>query len=167
VKISDRDEEAETEAVYLIDTPGVFIPFVPNAEAMLKLALCGSVKDTIIAPTTLADYLLYHLNKQNNGTDIYGEYCRPTNDVNEFLEGVCLKTGRLGKEGVPDWDAAALWIIQRWRQGNMGTFNLDEVTQDGLEKKMMEEVETSVSQARKQMKDAQRMKARSRKVHSV
>ena len=49
----------------------------------------------------------------------------------------------------------------------MGTFVLDEVTEDGLEKKMMEEVETSVSQARKQMKDAQRMKAKSRKAEAV
>jgi ribosome biogenesis GTPase A len=167
VKIVDRDEEAGTEGVYLVDTPGVFIPFVPNAEAMLKLALCGSVKDTIIAPTTLADYLLYHINKQQQGRDTYAEYCRPTNNINEFLESVCMKTGRLGKGGVPDLNAAALWIIQRWRQGNLGTFILDEVTEDGLEKKMTEEVETSISQARKQMKDAQRKKAKSRKVEAM
>lgn len=167
VKIVDRDEEAGTEGVYLVDTPGVFIPFVPNAEAMLKLALCGSVKDTIIAPTTLADYLLYHINRQQQGREIYGEYCGPTNDVIELLEGVCKRTGRLGKGGVPDLDAAALWIIQRWRQGNMGTFVLDEITEDGLQLKMVEEVETSISQARKQMKDAQRMKAKSRKVEAV
>ena len=167
VKIIDKDEEAGTESVYLVDTPGVFIPFVPDAEAMLKLALCGSVKDTIIAPTTLADYLLYHINKQQNGQNIYGEYCRPTNDVNEFLEGICRKTGRLGKGGVPDLDAAALWIIQRWRQGYMGTFVLDEVTEDGLEKKTSEDAEMSLSQARKQVKDAQRIRAKSRKVEAV
>lgn len=167
VKIVDRDEEAGTEGVYLVDTPGVFIPFVPDAEAMLKLALCGSVKDTIIAPTTLADYLLYHFNKQQQGREFYREYCGPTNDVVELLEGVCRRTGRLGKGGVPDLDAAALWIIQRWRQGNMGTFVLDEVMEDGLQLKMAEGAGTSISQARKLMKDAQRMKAKTRKVEAV
>lgn len=59
VKIAEGEEDGE--GVYLLDTPGVFVPYVPDAEAMLKLALCGSVKDTIIAPTTLADYLLFQI----------------------------------------------------------------------------------------------------------
>lgn len=162
VKIVDKDEERGTEGVYLVDTPGVFVPFVPDAESMLKLALVGAVKDTIISPTTLADYLLYHINKHQHGRDIYAEYCGPTNNIVEFLEGICQKTGRLGKGGVPDLDAAALWIIQRWRQGNLGTFVLDEVTEDGLEKKMVEEVGMSVNQARKKKKDDQRARARLR-----
>lgn len=160
VKIVDADPEQGTEAVYLVDTPGVFVPFVPDADHMLKLALCGSVKDTIIAPTTLADYLLYHINKVS--PKLYSQYCPPTNDVNVFLEGICQKTGRLGKGGVPDLEAAALWIIQRWRQGNMGNFVLDEVTEDGLKKKMEEEVGTSLSQAKKQKKDLQRQRSKAR-----
>ncbi len=165
VKIVERDEATGTEPVYLVDTPGVFVPFVPDAEAMMKLALCGSVKDTIIAPVTLADYLLYHINKQlaPDGPRTYEEYSPPTNDISELLEGVCKKTGRLGKGGTPDLEAAALWMIQRWRQGKMGHFVLDEVTEDGLEKKMREEVVTSLSQARKSAKDVQRAKSKTYK----
>lgn len=162
VKIVEKDEEKGTDNVYLLDTPGVFIPYVPNAESMLKLALVGSVKDTIIAPVTLADYLLFHINKNYPWTNIYEDYCSQTNDVVEFLEGVCRKTGRLGKGGVPDLDAAALWIIQRWRQGYLGTFVLDEITQDGLEKHTREETVTSLHQARKQKKEAQRARAKLR-----
>ncbi|KAH6720436.1 P-loop containing nucleoside triphosphate hydrolase protein [Leptodontidium sp. 2 PMI_412] len=162
VKIVERDEEKGTEGVYLVDTPGVFVPFVPDAEAMMKLALVGSVKDTIIAPTTLCDYLLYHINKQQGGETWYAEYNLPTNNIVEFLEGVCRKTGRLGKGGVPDLDAAALWIIQRWRQGNLGAFTLDEVVEDGLMNKINEEAVLSVSQARKQAKDAQRARGKAR-----
>ncbi|PQE09922.1 mitochondrial gtpase 1 protein [Rutstroemia sp. NJR-2017a BVV2] len=161
VKIVDPDPEKGTEGVYLVDTPGVFVPFVPDADSMLKLALVGSVKDTIIAPTTLADYLLFHINLRE-GPAVYAEYSPGTNDVMEFLEGLCRKTGRLGKGGVPDFEAGALWAIQRWRQGNLGTFVLDEVEEDGLQKKMAEEVRLSVSQARKQKKDTQRAKAKSR-----
>lgn len=159
VKIVEKDEEKGTDNVYLLDTPGVFVPYVPNAESMLKLALVGSVKDTIIAPITLADYLLFHINLNYPWNNIYQEYCPQTNNVAEFLEGVCKRTGRLGKGGVPDLDAAALWVIQRWRQGNLGTFILDEVTEDGLEKHTREEVGTSLNQARKQKKEAQRARS--------
>lgn len=162
VKIIEKDEETGREPVYLVDTPGVFVPFVPDAEAMMKLALCGSVKDTVIAPVTLADYLLFHINRQQHGPQTYADYNPPTNDITELLEGLCRKTGRLGKGGVPDTDAAALWMIQRWRQGNMGHFVLDEVAEDGLEKKMREELVVSLSQARKGAKEAQRARSKAR-----
>jgi ribosome biogenesis GTPase A len=158
VKIVDPDPEQDREAVYLVDTPGVFVPYVPDSESMLKLALVGSVKDTIIPPTTLADYLLFHIN--NHMPTLYSTYCEPTNDIATLLEAVCQKTGRLQKGGVPDLESSALWMIQRWRQGHIGTFVLDEVTEDGLQKKMMEEVGTSINQARKQKKDAQRQRAK-------
>lgn len=152
VKIVDKDAEKGTEGVYLVDTPGVFVPFVPDAEAMLKLALVGCVKDTIIAPVTLADYLLYHINKSRHRWEIYADYSPPTNDIAEMLEGMCRKTGRLGKGGVPDIDAAALWFIQKWRNGEMGTFVLDDVTEDGLYNKMYEDIGTSLTQAKARQK---------------
>jgi ribosome biogenesis GTPase A len=165
VKIVDPDPEQDREGVYLVDTPGVFVPFVPDDQAMLKLALCGSVKDTIIPPTTLADFLLFHMNLHQPTQ--YGQFCEPTNDIVHLLDSVCQKTGRLQKGGGSDVEAAALWIIQRWRQGHLGTFVLDEVTEDGLQKKMMEEVGTSVSQARKQKKDAQRQRSKLRNAESA
>jgi ribosome biogenesis GTPase A len=162
VKIVEKDEERGLEGVYLVDTPGVFVPYVPDDEAMLKLALVGSVKDTIIAPTTLCDYLLFHINKQYQGPELYAHYSEPTNDIVQFLEGVCRKTGRLGKGGVPDVDAAALWMIQRWRQGNLGQFVLDNVEEGGLEAKKAESVRESLSQARKRVKSEQAARNRAK-----
>ncbi|PQE23465.1 mitochondrial gtpase 1 protein [Rutstroemia sp. NJR-2017a BBW] len=161
VKIVDPDPEKGTEGVYLVDTPGVFVPYVPDQDSMLKLALVGCVKDTIIPPTILVDHLLFHLNLKE-GPAVYAEYSPPTNDVQEFLEGLCRKTGMLIKGGAPALEGGALWAIQRWRQGKLGTFVLDEVEEDGLQKKMAEEVRMSLSQARKQKKDAQRSEAKSR-----
>ena len=158
VKIVDRDESKGIESVYLVDTPGVFVPFVPDSEAMLKLALCGSVKDTIIPPVSLCDYLLYCINKLPNGPELYANFCPPTNDVQQFLESVCHKTGRLAKGGAPEMEAAALWIIQRWRQGNLGHFVLDEITAETLEHDVISESALSFSQAKKIAKDAQRAK---------
>ena len=156
VKIVEGDEHGE--GVYLIDTPGVFVPYVPDAYAMLRLALCGSVKDTIIGPTTLADYLLFHLNRIS--PQLYATYHEPTNDIMELLEAIAQKTGRLQKGGVPDTEASALWMIQRWRIGHLGHFVLDDISEDALEKKMAGEkqLRPSYAQARKADKEARRVR---------
>lgn len=147
VKIIEKTENVE--GVYLVDTPGVFVPYVPNAESMLKLALCGSVKDTIIPPITLADFLLYHLNLYDPA--VYAQYASPTNDIMEFLEALGRKIGRLQKGGTPDVDASALWMIQRWRNGHLGKFLLDEVNLANLEedRRNTQSFGSSLSQARK------------------
>lgn len=144
------------EGVYLIDTPGVFVPFMPDAESMLKLALCGNVKDTIIPPTTVADYLLFHLNLQD--AELYSQYSSPTNDIFILLEGLARKQGRLKKGGLPDFESSALQFIQRWRAGNLGKFVLDDVSEDALEKRMLslESMGGSMNQARKTAKQLKR-----------
>lgn len=151
VKIVDADPEKDIDPVYLVDTPGVFIPFVPDPESMLKLACVGSVKDTIIPPTTLADYLLFHINQI--APSLYGEYSAPTNDVFALIAAICQKTGRLQKGGSPDIEAGALWMIQRWRQGHMGTFVLDEVTAENAARQSVNESAVSLAQAKKRRKD--------------
>ena len=156
VKIVESDETSE--GVYLIDTPGVFVPYVPDADTMLKLALCGSVKDTIIAPTLLADYLLFHINQIS--PELYMQYHKPTNEIMELLEALARKTGRLQKGGIPDTEAAALWMIQRWRTGHFGQFVLDYVSEDALEMKIAEEnkLAPSLAQAKKTEKEARRVR---------
>lgn len=150
VKIAE-DEDGSGK-VYLVDTPGVFMPYVPDAEGVLKLALCGCVKDTIIDPTTVADYLLYHLNI--NDPESYSRFSQPTNNIESFLSAVAHKTGRIQRGGVPDIQAAALWIVQRWRLGQLGRFLLDEVTEDSLErrKREIEAIGLTINQAKKEDK---------------
>jgi len=165
VKIIEEDEQRGHAGVYLLDTPGVFIPYVPDSEAMLKLALCGSVKDTIISPTTLADYLLYKINLID--PTLYQQYCPPTDDVMELLNAVAHSTGRLQKGGIPDVDAAALWVIQRWRNGHLGCFVLDEITETAFEQHHRDATmqPSSLSQARKADKEIRRTRAKQR--HAV
>lgn len=148
--------------VYLLDTPGVFIPYVPDAHAMMKLALCGSVKDTIIPPVMLADYLLYHLNLHS--PTLYSEYCGPTNDIIPLLTSIASKTGRLGKGGHVDTEATSLWLIQKWRQGAMGRFGLDEVDEGALERcKVGEEgAVPSFNQARRMERERRRERNKAR-----
>ena len=154
VKIIER--EGQNGGVYLMDTPGVFIPYVLDSEAMLKLALCGSVKDTVVAPTILADYLLYAMNLFD--PKVYKEYSAPTNDIIDFLSAIARKTGRLQKGGAPDEEAAALWVISRWRQGYLGKFVLDQVTRSDASGMQERDREPKISwnQALKADKDSKR-----------
>jgi ribosome biogenesis GTPase A len=162
VRIIESSEQSE--GVFLVDTPGVFIPYVPDAEAMLKLALCGSVKDNIVSPTTQADYLLYHINLDS--PDLYAEYHPPTNDIMALLNAIAEKTGRLQKGGTPDAESSALWMIQRWRTGHFGKFLLDKVTEDGLEMAKLEETNQapSFNQAKKAGKELRKARSRSRNI---
>lgn len=137
VKIIEGDDSERRQTVYLLDTPGVFVPFVPDAEAMLKLALCGSVKDTIIQPVLLADYLLFHINRMD--PTLYSKFSEPTNSIETLLGDIARQTGRLQKGGVPDFVATALWMVQKWRNGELGRFLLDDVTEDGLLRTVEEE----------------------------
>jgi ribosome biogenesis GTPase A len=149
-------EEPDGNGVYVLDTPGVFVPYMPDAESMLKLALCGSVKDTIVPPTTLADYLLFHINLTR--PSVYKEYSEPTNEIMPFLDKVAIKTGRLGRGGIPDTEASALWVIQRWRTGHLGSFILDDVRSTTMQerKDQLELLGGSMSQARKAEKAARK-----------
>ncbi|KAH6625666.1 mitochondrial GTPase 1 [Boeremia exigua] len=152
-----KGERGVGGGVYLLDTPGVFIPYVPDAEAMMKLALCGSVKDTIIPPVMLADYLLFHINLVD--PKLYAEYAPgPTNDIVELLELVAKKTGRYGKKGVVDHEATALWLIQKWRRGELGSFGFDRIDEESLMKARLEEegMQPSMNQARKMERERRR-----------
>lgn len=161
----ERDGEAGMgEGVYVVDTPGVFVPYVGRAEDMLKLALVGCVKDGIVPAVTVADYLLFHLNRDEGARGDYvsrflgGE--GPTNDVHVFLRGVARRTGKLLKGGELSLEAAAEWVVKEWRRGGLGKFMLDEVNEEtlGLAMEASKKPELSLNQAKKKEKEARRVK---------
>lgn len=157
IKIVEKDDDFG--GVYLKDTPGVFVPYIPDSESMLKLALCGNIPDDFIEPITRADYLLYHINL--NHPKFYKEFSGPTNHVETLLNVVAAKTGKLKKGGVPNLNSAALQLIQRWRDGKMGKFVLDEVTEDALERRTAELklLGGSLNQAKKEAKELRAQEA--------
>ncbi|KAL8413819.1 hypothetical protein RB594_005163 [Gaeumannomyces avenae] len=133
-------DDVPGQGVFVMDTPGVFVPYVGDAEAMLKLALVGCVRDGLVPPAILADYLLFHLNlparrrDEPRGHALYARLCpEPTNDVDVFLDHVARRTGKLGPGGVPLLDQAADWVVQQWRGGHLGRFVLDDVTAQSID----------------------------------
>ncbi|WOH06474.1 hypothetical protein DCAR_0625902 [Daucus carota subsp. sativus] len=53
---------AHQPSIYVLDTPGVLVPSIPDIETGLKLALTGSVKDSVVGEERIAQYLLAVLN---------------------------------------------------------------------------------------------------------
>ena len=144
--------ERRRGSVYLYDTPGVFVPYMPDAESMLKLALCRCVKDSIIPTATLADYLLFHINRVN--PRLYIKFSPPTNEIVPLLEQISRKTGRLARGAVPDIEKAAAHMINMWRSGLLGTFMMDDVLPVTLQRKKeyLERLGGSINQAKKTSK---------------
>ncbi|KAI0509567.1 P-loop containing nucleoside triphosphate hydrolase protein [Xylaria bambusicola] len=160
-----NDAQDVGEGVFVVDTPGVFVPYVSDLESMLKLSLVGCVKDGLVPAETIADYMLFLINQRD--PTIYADLSAPTNDVQEFLDAVAVRTGKLLKGGVPAREHAADWVVQQWRRGHLGRFGLDDISEEGLKARAtrlaLEQNEgdapLSLSQARKREKEAR--KARS------
>nr|TKW00565.1 hypothetical protein SEVIR_8G118600v2 [Setaria viridis] len=53
---------ASQPSIYVLDTPGVLVPSIPDMETGLKLALTGAVKDSVVGEERIAKYLLSILN---------------------------------------------------------------------------------------------------------
>ena len=49
--------------IYISDTPGIFIPKLANSEDGMKLCACNCIRDGIVEPELVCDYVLYQLNK--------------------------------------------------------------------------------------------------------
>lgn len=156
VKIIEADDERAISAVYLRDTPGIFMPYVSETETMLKLALVGCVKETLIPPILLLDYWLYLVNKKGM-SQVYQRFMpdgQATNVVEDLLDGVCQVTGKMKKGGLFDYEAGAKWLLQRFWAGKFGHFMLDDIDADSL--KVAEEAtpRASLNSAKKKVKEA-------------
>ncbi|KAI1432037.1 P-loop containing nucleoside triphosphate hydrolase protein [Xylaria sp. CBS 124048] len=160
------------EGVFVVDTPGVFIPYVSDLEAMLKLALVGCVKDGLVPAETVADYLLFLLNRRD--PTLYWHLCpTPTNDIHDLLDTIGRRTGKLLKGGVTSQEQTADWFVQQWRKGNIGRFGLDDVTEEGLKaraRRLLEQGDnktTSMSQARKREKEVRKAKVAAKRAAAL
>ncbi|XXG85433.1 hypothetical protein AAC387_Pa11g0510 [Persea americana] len=77
---------AHRPSIYVLDTPGVLVPSIPDIETGLKLALTGGVKDSVVGEERLAQYLLATLNIR--GTPLHWRHSynkRIEEPENEFV----------------------------------------------------------------------------------
>ncbi|KAM0245975.1 hypothetical protein ACHAQJ_010393 [Trichoderma viride] len=118
VRVVESEERGGVGAgVYVLDSPGVFLPYVEDGEAMIKISLVQGIKKGLIPDEILADYLLYKMNLWD--PNIYHRYCAPTNDIQEFLFAVAKRDGKLKAGGVPDMEESAARVLSEWRKDDL------------------------------------------------
>ncbi|XP_072828292.1 mitochondrial ribosome-associated GTPase 1 isoform X2 [Vicugna pacos] len=135
--VMSRIQVCERPLMFLLDTPGVLAPQIQSVETGLKLALCGSVLDHLVGEETLADYLLYTLNRhqllgyvQHYGL---GGAC---DDITSVLKRVAVRLRKTQRVKVltgtgdvtviqPDYSAAARDFLRAFRSGVLGRVMLD------------------------------------------
>lgn len=131
VRVVEPEERGGIGAgVYVLDSPGVFLPYVEDGETMMKISLVQGIKKGLIQDEILADYLLYRMNLWD--PDIYRRYCAPTNDVQEFLLAVAKRDGKLKAGGIPDMGESAARVLSEWRKGKLGKYVLDDLSDEAL-----------------------------------
>ncbi|XP_062959157.1 mitochondrial ribosome-associated GTPase 1 isoform X1 [Cynocephalus volans] len=135
--VMSRIQVCERPLMFLLDTPGVLAPQIGSVEMGLKLALCGTVLDHLVGEETMADYLLYTLNKQQlfGYVQHYG-LGGACDDIEHVLKHVAIKLGKTQKVKVltgtgdvnviqPNYPAAAQDFLRTFRSGLLGPVMLD------------------------------------------
>ncbi|XP_058400339.1 mitochondrial ribosome-associated GTPase 1 isoform X2 [Diceros bicornis minor] len=135
--VMSRIQVCERPLMFLLDTPGVLAPRIESVETGLKLALCGTVLDHLVGEETLADYLLYTLNRHQlfGYVQHYG-LGRACDNVVSVLKHVAVKLGKTQKVKVltgtgdvnvvqPNYAAAARDFLHTFRSGRLGPVMLD------------------------------------------
>jgi ribosome biogenesis GTPase A len=129
IRLTESVRGDEKSTVYLRDAPGIFVPYVADPEVMLKLALCGCVKDGTVPAETLADYWLFKANLSD--PTAYARFHPPTNDILALLGAVSSRLQKYRQGGVLDTDAAAQAVVHLFRRGHLGRMMLDDVESEG------------------------------------
>lgn len=110
----------------LLDTPGILPANYENKEYAIKLALVGSIRETILPIEELADILLNYLRKHYPET-IKNRYVIDFNDEddnNSILCKIALKRGLLLKQE-PDVSKASSLLLKEFRDGILGHISLE------------------------------------------
>nr|XP_031317948.1 mitochondrial ribosome-associated GTPase 1 isoform X2 [Camelus dromedarius] len=135
--VMSRIQVCEQPLMFLLDTPGVLAPQIQSVETGLKLALCGSVLDHLVGEETLADYLLYTLNRhQLLGYVQHYSLGGACDDIASVLKWVAVRLRKTQRVKVltgtgdvtviqPDYSAAARDFLRAFRSGVLGRVMLD------------------------------------------
>lgn len=152
--LASEEKGGVADGVLIMDTPGIFQPYIDDGETMIKIALVQGIKKGLIPDDILVDYLLYKLNLHN--PKIYARYSKPTNDITEFLTAAAQAEGKIKTGGVPDLPAAASRILSQWRSGKLGKFVLDDLSDEAIHahQSRIFDPKLSLHQAKKQQKQA-------------
>lgn len=117
--------------IELLDTPGLLWPKFEDKMVGVKLAIIGSINDTILDTRELALELILFLNKYYKELlvkryDIHiDDEINDLKDSAKILETIAIKRSCLLKGGEPDLERAAIFFIDDFRSTKLGNITLE------------------------------------------
>ncbi|MEA2011494.1 MAG: ribosome biogenesis GTPase YlqF [Verrucomicrobiota bacterium] len=114
------------EEIELLDTPGILWPKIETREHELQLALTGAIKDRLIGPRKIAEFLHQYILK--NSEKVVKQYRLSVipEDSENLLEKIAEWGGFISLGGSCDLQQSAIKLINDYRQGKFGNFTLED-----------------------------------------
>ena len=137
------------KSVELLDTPGILWPKFEDQTVGLRLAFIGSINEDILNISELALELLKYLYANYKGAIAKKYDVEESEDAVVTLENIARRRACMLKGGELDYEKAARFIMDDFRNGRIGKItlekppvaeNLGEVAQEETETKKNEEV---------------------------
>lgn len=152
--LEPEDRGGVGDGAFILDTPGIFQPYIDDGETMIKIALTQGIKKGLVRDVILADYLLYRMNLVD--PTLYEKYCPPTNEIDELLGAIARREGKVKRGNHPVLSHAADRLLFHWREGNLGKFVLDDLSDSAIEEYQacITNPKLSLNQAKKLQKQA-------------
>mmetsp|Transcript_13723 Transcript_13723/g.39022 ORF Transcript_13723/g.39022 Transcript_13723/m.39022 type:complete len:140 (+) Transcript_13723:1085-1504(+) len=122
----------------MVDSPGVMLPRVDDAEVGLKLMLLDCIKESRVEMETTVDFLLFILNRREDHRYVAAlNLLEPTSNIHVLLRHVAAQ--RFDGSTRARTQAAA-YFLDLYRKGLVGRFGLDD-----FEYPLVENVPSSVA----------------------
>ncbi len=116
--------------IELLDTPGILWPKFEDQTVGLHLAWIGAIRDERIINTDLALDLIEFLESEHKGIieEKYG--FTPDEDSVNVLTQIASARGCIAKGGEPDYDKAAFFLLDDFRNARLGRVTIEEHKED-------------------------------------
>ncbi len=116
------------KGIDLLDMPGVLWNKFEDKKSAVLLAISGAIKDDVVDITELSCVLLEMLSSTNKQQLIerYKLDEQLPEQGGEILEQIALKRGMIVSKGEPDYDRAAITVIDEFRGNKLGRITLEE-----------------------------------------
>jgi ribosome biogenesis GTPase A len=119
------------EDLELLDTPGILWPKFDDEEVGLKLALLGSIKDTILPLDDVVIYGMRFLNTYyKDAFEKRYEITVDIDDIEKVFNDIGLRRGCLKKGNEIDYDRVIDLFLHDFRHMQFGKIILDRIDKD-------------------------------------
>ncbi len=116
-----------TEAIELLDTPGVMLPGRLDAESLLSLAVTGTINEEVLPLDDLAPGLVELIRARGFASHAFGDRPPPPEGTpwHEWLQALCRARGFLLPGSALDERRAVLFLLKALRDGRWGPLTLE------------------------------------------